>query len=142
MQAKRLRLPLITDLPRALQPALQFIRHVDHETEDRRRRRVAVVVEAQAARDAAAQCAFGDKVERAQAIDFVTGHLARYRTGIEVPEALRGELVLQLRIKLGLVCDRINGARLALKICDPGPYNPRRLFAPSVGARKAGGRFH
>src|SRR3954452_20786954 len=67
--------------------------------------RLAVIVEREAARDAAAQGPVRDEIERAERVDRVALDLASDDAGVEGFEALGGELILQIRVELGVVGD-------------------------------------
>src|SRR5690349_12373434 len=77
--------------------------HLEPEAEKGRRERLPVIVEREAARDAAAERALGDEVERVDRVDLVARDAALDDARVEGGEALRGELLLEERVELGRV---------------------------------------
>src|SRR5438105_14555615 len=86
-----------------LQKGFKPVRPVELEAEDRGGQRLAVVVEAQAARHAAAERAVRDKVECREPVDRVALHCPGDYALIEGFQTLRRELFLQARVELGRV---------------------------------------
>src|SRR6218665_2924499 len=88
-------------------PAAQFVKpclgQFDLKAQHGGRERFAVVVQAQAARDAAAERAVADEVPRLEVGDLVAQHLAGDRSLVESLEAFGGQLRLQQRVELRFV---------------------------------------
>src|SRR4051794_800901 len=92
----------------------QRFRNIYLKRKHPRRQRLAIVIEAEAARYTTAKRAFGDEVERLQSVDFITCDLAGDDTRIVRLELVRGELLLEVGIQFRSVCKDCNVRSISL----------------------------
>src|SRR4029453_19081217 len=89
----------ITPRPRqqvlTMQAVLKRVRQFDLETQHGRRECLSVVVQAEAARDAAAECSVAHEVERFDVVNLIADHLAADGAVVEALEAVGRQLLLQ-----------------------------------------------